>query len=315
MNKFDRVISTLVLLQTRSILKASTISERFDVSLRTVYRDISTLKNAGVPISGDPGIGYSIVDGYRLPPLMFNEEEAASLLTAEKFIGKLTDPETQLNYSNALMKIRAILRSAEKQSLSMLDDSIEISKNSSWDSNEYLQKVFKSVAAKNVINLEYQKADGTYSDRKIEPIGCYHQANKWYLIAFCQKQKDYRTFKMNRIISLAVLEEHFDTKHIGLQDYIKRQEEAWKNQQNIQLFEIAFKGPFVEFAEQRKFYFGFVEQTIIGEATHMKFLNTSVEIMARWLIQFGDQVTVIAPTELKNRMKALANQLFAHYSQ
>jgi len=314
MNKFDRVISTLVLLQTKRIVKANSIAERFDVSLRTVYRDIATLKNAGVPISGDPGVGYTIVDGYRLPPLMFNEGEAASLLTAEKFIGKLTDTETQQSYSNALMKIRAVLRSAEKQSLSVLDNSIEISRNSSWDNNEYLQDVFKSVAAKQVMQLEYQKADGTASNRKIEPIGCYHQVNKWYLIAFCQKQQDYRTFKMNRIVSLAALDERFETKHIGLQDYIKRQEEAWKKQQNIQLFEVAFTGPFVEFAEGRKFYFGFVEQTVIGEATHMKFLNSSVEIMARWIIQFGDQATVIAPLELKERMKVLANQLFTHYS-
>jgi predicted DNA-binding transcriptional regulator YafY len=95
MNKFDRVISTLILLQTKKIIKASNISERFGISLRTVYRDISTLKNAGIPIIGDPGIGYSIMDGYRLPPIMFNEGEALALLTAEKFIGKITDKTTQ----------------------------------------------------------------------------------------------------------------------------------------------------------------------------------------------------------------------------
>ena len=121
MNKFDRVISTLVLLQTKKIMKASTISERFDISLRTVYRDINTLKTAGIPIIGDPGIGYSIMDGYRLPPIMFTEAEVASLLTAEKFIGKITDKDTQVYYSSAMTKIKAILRSSEKQSLAVLD--------------------------------------------------------------------------------------------------------------------------------------------------------------------------------------------------
>jgi len=199
MNKFDRVISTLVLLQTRKVIKAMTISERFDISLRTVYRDIRTLKNAGIPIIGDPGIGYSIMDGYRMPPIMFNEGEAAALLTAEKFIAKLKDQDTQDYYSSAMMKIKAILRSSEKQSLAVLDDSIAISDDNKWENKTYLQDIFKGIAAQRILNIDYQKADGSSSQRKLEPIGCYHQFNNWYLVAFCQLQNDYRTFKINRI--------------------------------------------------------------------------------------------------------------------
>lgn len=122
MNRFDRVFSTLVLLQTRRVIKAMTIAERFGISLRTVYRDVRTLKNAGVPIIGDPGIGYSITDGYRLPPLMFNEGEAAALLTAEKFIGKVTDKKTQDYYSNAMIKIFESM--LEKVNTSVISDPI-----------------------------------------------------------------------------------------------------------------------------------------------------------------------------------------------
>ncbi len=313
MNKFDRVISTLVLLQTKKIIKAITISERFDISLRTVYRDISTLKNAGIPIIGDPGIGYSIMDGYRIPPIMFNEGEAAALLTAEKFIGKITDKDTLAYYSSAMMKIKAILRSSEKQSLAVLDDSIAFSDNNSWEKKAYLQKLFKSIAAKHILNIEYQKADGTNSKRKLEPIGCYHQYNNWYLIAFCQLKKDYRTFKTNRIVKLEVLDQQFETQHISLQTYIDRQDDAWKEEQQFYSIEIAFHKDFVQFAEQRKYYFGFVEQTVKGDAVHMKFLNVSIEFMARWLLQFGDKATVFAPVALKERMKVLATQIHEHY--
>lgn len=313
MNKFDRVISTLVLLQTRKVIKAKTISERFDISLRTVYRDINTLKNAGIPIIGDPGIGYSIIDGYRLPPVMFNEGEGTALLTAEKFIGKMTDQDTQAYYSSAMMKIKAILRSSEKQSLAILDESIAISENKNGENKTYLQDLFKSIASKNILDIEYQKIDGTSSNRKLEPIGCYHQFNNWYLIAFCQVQEDYRTFKINRIVTLQVLEQHFDTKHISLQNYIDRQDEAWKEQQQFHNIEIAFNKSFVKFAEGRKYYFGFVEQTVVNDAVHMKFLNSSIEIIARWLLQFGDQATVIAPIELKDRLKTLATQIYKHY--
>jgi len=315
MNKFDRIIATLILLQSKRRITATTISERFDISLRTVYRDINTLKNAGIPIIGDPGIGYSILEGYRLPPIMFNEEEMASLLTAEKFIGKVADQQTEAYYSSALLKIKAILRNSEKQSLEILDNSIVISTKKNWENKPFLQDIFKSITAKTVVQIEYQKADDSQSIRLIEPIGCYHNATNWYLVAYCQMKKDYRTFKLNRIVKLQSLDDNFDTKHINLQDYIDRQNDSWKEAQKLFGIEVAFSHEFLQFAENRKYYFGFVEQSDINGKVHMKFLNTSIEIMARWLIQFGDQVTVIAPIELKEKMKSLANQLFKHYSK
>lgn len=313
MNKFDRVISTIVLLQTRKIVKAKAISEKFGISLRTVYRDILTLKTAGIPIIGDPGIGYSIMDGYRLPPLMFNEGEAAALLTAEKFIGKVTDQNTQMHYSNALQKIKAILRSTEKQSLAVLDESIVFSEDNKWEHKAYLQDLFKSIASKNIVKVKYQKADGTNSERKIEPIGCYHQFNNWYLIAYCQLQNDYRTFKMNRIVSLQVLEDYFNRQHIGLQEYIDRQNKDWQEKQQFYNIEIAFNQSLLSFAESRKYYFGFVDQTMVQDVVHMKFLNSSLDVMARWLLQFGNQATVIAPAELSELIKRLSTQLYEHY--
>ncbi|MBX2871439.1 MAG: YafY family transcriptional regulator [Saprospiraceae bacterium] len=313
MNKFDRVFSILVLLQTRRILKAKTIAERFGISLRTVYRDIRTLKNAGVPISGDPGIGYSIMEGYRLPPLMFNEGEAAALLTAEKFIGRLTDKETQAYYSNAMVKIKAILRSSEKQALEVLDDSIAISNTQGDKGKTYLQDLLRSIASKQLLKMLYTKADGSSSERKLEPIGCYHHKNNWYLVAFCQLKKDYRTFKLNRIVNLQVLEQRFDKTHIRLQDYIDRQDQSWKKEHPFHAIEIAFTPAFLQFAESRKYYFGFVEQNTENGNVHMKFLNSSLEIMARWLLQFGDQATIIAPLELRDRIKVLATQLYQHY--
>lgn len=313
MNKFDRVFSTLVLLQTKRIIKAATISERFGISLRTVYRDISTLKNAGIPIIGDPGIGYSVMDGYRLPPIMFNENEAAALLTAEKFIGKITDEKTAADYSNAMIKIKAILRTAEKESLAVLEDAIAISGGNNWTHKNYLQELFKGIASKHVLDMEYQKADGTTSKRKLEPIGCYYQYNNWYLVAFCQLKTAYRTFKINRITSLRLLQQHFEVEHINLQDYIDGQSDSWKQQHQFQNIEIAFNKRLAHYAESRKYYFGFVEQTIEENTVHMKFQNSSVEIMARWIIQFGDQATVIAPIELKERLKALTMQLYEHY--
>ena len=313
MNKFDRVFSILILLQTTSILTAKDIAERFEISIRTVYRDINTLKTAGVPIIGDPGIGYSIMVGYRLPPMMFSEEEAAALLTAEKFIGKLTDEDTQNHYRNAMLKIKSILRSSEKQSLTKLDDAIAVSDNNNWGDQAYLQDLFSSIATKRVLEIEYRKADGTLSFRKLEAIGCYHQYNAWYLIAFCLERKDYRTFKVNRVKNLKVLDQTFAAEHITLKEYIDRQDDSWKEDKKFHAIEISFKLSLMEHAERRKYYFGFVEQTVKADEVHMKFQNTSLELLARWLLQFGDQAIALAPTELVDRMRSLTINLNKHY--
>lgn len=313
MNKFDRVFAILILLQTKNIIKAKTIAERYDISLRTVYRDMNTLKSAGIPIIGDPGIGYSIMEGYRIPPIMFSQGETAALLTAEKFIGKMADQETQSYYSSALLKIKSILRSSEKHSLDVLDRSIAISDDDNKEYNALLPDLFRGIASKQMMHMEYQKADGTSSSRHIEAIGCYHRANNWYLIAYCQLKKDYRTFKVDRIVAIKVLSDHFKTEHISLQDYIDQQDEQWKEEQKFKSIEIAFSRSYVKFAERRKYYFGFVDQIDDGETIRMKFLNSSIEIIARWLLQFGDQATVIAPVELKERIKLLASDLYKHY--
>ena len=93
MNRLDRISAILIQLQSRRVVKAADIADRFNISLRTVYRDIRSLEEAGIPLIGEAGVGYSLADGYRLPPVMFTREEATAFLTAEKFIEKLPNTD------------------------------------------------------------------------------------------------------------------------------------------------------------------------------------------------------------------------------
>src|SRR3978361_602462 len=131
MNRIDRISAILIQLQSRRVVKAGDIAERFNISLRTVYRDIKTLEEAGIPLIGEAGVGYSIMEGYRLPPVMFTREEATAFLTAEKFVEKLTDTSTAEHHKSAMYKIRSILKSAEKNLLEEIDHSIEVIKSQS----------------------------------------------------------------------------------------------------------------------------------------------------------------------------------------
>src|SRR5882724_11540526 len=128
MNRIDRVTAILIQLQSKKVVKAQDIAERFNISLRTVYRDIRTLEEAGIPIIGEAGVGYSIMDGYRLPPVMFTKEEATAFLTAEKLMEKLTDTTTVESYKSAMYKVRAVLSTTHKDFLEQIDQRIEVIK-------------------------------------------------------------------------------------------------------------------------------------------------------------------------------------------
>src|ERR1700752_1319157 len=152
MNRIDRVTAILIQLQSRRVVKAQDIAERFDISLRTVYRDVATLQEAGVPIVGEAGVGYSIMDGYRLPPVMFTKEEAMAFLTAEKLVEKLTDSSTKESYLSAMYKVKAVLRSAEKEYLENINGHIEVIGNpylpKDINTANPLQSILKSISEK-----------------------------------------------------------------------------------------------------------------------------------------------------------------------
>ncbi len=108
--RLSRLVTLLTLLQTKRTLTAGELAHRFSVGTRTIYRDIRTLEQAGIPVVTQEGKGYSLLEGYRLPPVMFTREEAIALLTAEKLASGLTDQLTAQLTGMAMDKLRAASR-------------------------------------------------------------------------------------------------------------------------------------------------------------------------------------------------------------
>lgn len=310
MNKFDRVISILVLLQTKKVITASEIAEKFDISLRTVYRDIRTLEKAGVPIVGEAGVGYSIMEGYRLPPVMFNQTEAVALLTAEKFIGNLTDAKTEGSFLSAMEKVKAVLRSDEKNSIEVLDSSIATTHPNRSTGNDFLQDVLKCVASKHVMCMHYAKLyDKQSTARDVEPVGCYYNYNNWYLIAYCRLKADYRTFRISRIEQLRSTNEKFVDEHPSLHDYLQSEAET----RDSELVVVRFTKETSAYAGD-KYTFGFVKEEVHDEYVDMTFLTSSIEYIGRWLISYGKSVQILESDRLRNRIKELVQELHSHYN-
>lgn len=108
--RLARLTAILTQLQSKNLVTARELANKHSVSIRTIYRDVRTLENSGIPIITEEGKGYSILEGYKIPPVMFTEEEANALITAEQIINNNTDKSFTELYSSATTKIKAVLR-------------------------------------------------------------------------------------------------------------------------------------------------------------------------------------------------------------
>ena len=228
MNRIDRLSAILIQLQSQRVVKAQDIADRFEISLRTVYRDVKALEEAGIPLIGEAGVGYSLVDGYRLPPVMFTREEATAFLTAEKLVERLADSAISTDYKSAMYKIKSVLKTGEKDYLQNIDSHIEVLKNrrqlqSKSDLN-LLPVILRSISEKKALSINYfTHYRQENSQRCVEPLGVIYMENYWHLIAFCRMRNAVRDFRMDRISDLSITNDSFLQQHPSLQEYLKRE--------------------------------------------------------------------------------------------
>ncbi|MGZ3881898.1 MAG: helix-turn-helix transcriptional regulator [Flavisolibacter sp.] len=223
MNRIDRLFGILVLLQSRKYVTAEAIGEKFGISVRTVYRDVKALCEQGIPVSFEQHRGYFIVQGYFLSPVAFSFEEASALLLMENLVYGFADRSVQKSYSSALNKIKAVLRTAQKEKLEALASNIKLQLPPSIKNDfDYLTILQEAISAKHIVELEYRNNNHEVSKRTVEPIGLVFYAFSWHLVAWCHMRCEYRDFKIVRILKLKTTGEPFTRQdHIALTDYMK----------------------------------------------------------------------------------------------
>lgn len=223
MNRIDRLFGILTLLQSRKFVTADKIADRFRMSIRTVYRDIKALCESGIPVSFEPAKGYFIVQGYFLPPVSFTTEEANALMFMEAVAYGFTDRSIQQHYSNALTKVKTVLRTSQKEKVEMLSNNIRMQMPSCFKYDfEYLTGLQDAISCRVIIEMEYKNQNGEASLRQVEAIGLIFYALSWHLIAWCQLRQEYRDFKVARIVSLKNTGLPFTkTDHMELNNYLK----------------------------------------------------------------------------------------------
>ncbi len=312
MNRVDRLHAILVHLQSKKKVTAQEIADRFGLSLRTVYRDIKALDEAGVPIIGEAGIGYSVMEGYRLPPILFTREEASSLLVGAKFVQRFTDRSDRRHFDGAMYKVKAVLRSADKEFVEELDNRIAIRVNPVPEENDaelQMAALRQSLVERRLIRMHYHSAyKEEMTDREVEPIGLLYYSMSWHLIGWCRLRQDYRDFRLDRIKQVTLLEHSFnDAAHPSLHEYMQK----LRTEKELTEIVVSFEKDTARMIQRERYYYGFVSEEEKEGRIHMRFLSSHPDYFCRWMLMF----TNCARFETPEPVAAIMEQLFQELKQ
>ena len=220
--RLSRLTAILTQLQAKKIVTATQLAERHKVSVRTIYRDIRTLENSGIPIITEEGKGYSIMEGYHLPPVLFTEDEANSLITMEQLALNSKDQSLTENVHSAIEKIKAILRFSQKGNVDLLSDRVYFGGNHKREkSSNNLMKIQSAIIKFQVLKVEYVSAKNKRTTRDIEPFAIYSTNGNFLLIAFCRLREDFRVFRIDYIEKLITEDYTFTPHDMTMQKYFE----------------------------------------------------------------------------------------------
>ena len=211
MRRADRLFQLLQLIRGRRLSTAAFLSERLEVSVRSVYRDIADLQKQGVPIEGEAGVGYRFGAGFDLPPLMFSMEESKALVAAVRMAQPWLDASLALAAEGALGKILTVLPSAVRvaaESLSLHTAPADFYGLPEHD-RDVLRTLREAIGVSRKVHFSYLDKHSSRSQRIARPLGCFFWGRIWTLVAWCETREDFRSFRLDRIKALEVLDESF----------------------------------------------------------------------------------------------------------
>ena len=285
-------------LQGRRVSRAEDMSAHFEISLRTVYRDIAALSEAGVPIVAEAGVGYSLMHGYHLPPVMFTPEEAGALATAGVLTRQMTDDSIDGSMQSALLKIRAVLPLKQQQHLERIEASTRLSESASKTYRASILDLQSALVERQVVHLAYRTGGRReITHRDVEPIGLVHYLSYWHLVAWCRLRDDIRDFRIDRIADLSIGHESFIPREgITLQSVIEKDHSTATIQAVVH-----FEHQVADRARRERALGIIADQTDENGVTLT--INTgSLDWLVGWLLSFQTSASVIEPPELRHKL-------------
>lgn len=305
--KLERLISMIYMLLNNEILSASALAEKYNVSQRTIYRDIDAICAAGIPVVSYQGVngGFGIIDTYKMDKSLLGSYDVGSLVTILHSMSTVFDDDKAQETIN---KLQTLQNDAGLPSLSM-----DIGSQHAY--NEYLRIIRNAIKERKVVRFEYMNAKSERASRDVEPASLLMKYDSWYLFGYCRTRSDYREFKLSRIAELTALGEHYTRKHEA-PVYSERPRQDNRPEAVHEDAVLHFK---VETLARALDFFYNAAKTYQEDGSLIIELRVTMGGSERWLIpillSFGDGVEVLEPPMLRERMKEKIKKMVRIYPE
>lgn len=307
--KIDRLLAIVLLLLHRRKVTAVELSERFGVSVRTIYRDIETIDAAGIPIVSHQGVGggFSVVDTYRLEKQLLSPDEILSMVTVLKGVGAALGDEKVVHSSH---KIESLV---PKESATKLRDEVYIAL-SPWgyrgELDTLLETLRKATSKRRRIRFSYFNAEGGANERTVEPMTLVYKGSSWYLFAYCLLREDLRLFRLSRMRSVVVTADVFERRPDNYDTYSRR----WEMAENVPrvTFKLRFSPKFRFLVED-----SFGKTQISYESDGAMIVTAEMPVgdwLLGWFLSFGEHLEIIEPQSYRDAMAATLRSVLDVYA-
>ena len=302
--KLERLLTMIMILINRKKVTAQELAEVFNVSVRTIYRDIETLSCAGVPVISQQGVhgGISLIDGYRVDKQVLTKDELASLTIAIK--SALTTYEDS-HAEAVLEKLTSIADDQVKQSMDHLFVDL-----SPWGPNilfkEHITFLKSAIENRLCVSFTYSTTHGELTRRVVEPHTLVQKGKTWYLYGYCTLRMDFRLFKLARIKNLMQEDLHFERKEINLSELPWGKE--WYQPENVVDLVISFDMAVTTLVEE-----SFGVEYVDHELAKINISIPEDEWLYGFLLSFGNRIKVIEPPHIRDILQKRAQEIFQLY--
>lgn len=315
MNRTDRLLSIVLELQAKGWQRAEDLAATFEISRRTIYRDMMALMESGVPVISSPGQGFSLMEGYFLPPLSFSTDEAILLLLGCETMMQSFDAQYQGAARSASSKIVTVLTEERRQQVEQLRQSMRfIAMNPFGEGiqQDKLRQLRRAILDNRRILMDYQtrsgeKVEGTPTRREADPYALIHVDMVWYLAAYCHLRTDVRYFRLDRIDHLQVLNTRFQRPA----DLRRRQRPHDELNVRVRVLFDAAVSRWV--LESPSFYMAHSEPHPDGLL--VTFQVRQIDDVLPEVLRWGAAARVLEPEALQQRVLAAAAGILANYEK
>ncbi|CAM3680082.1 YafY family protein [Cohnella lubricantis] len=311
--KIERLLGITMMLLGQRRVNAQTLADKFEVSLRTIYRDLETINTAGIPIVSYTGTdgGYEIMEQFRIDRQIVTFEDLQAILVALRGVQASLDDQEM---DGLLSKIKALVSRSEQLQMEEAGETLLFDTNlwhgGGLKDRSILASLRRAAKNRNVVSFLYTNTEGLGEQREAEPIGLAWKGYAWYLYAYCRLRSDYRTFRLSRMTGLRVHLEHFAARGVRMEELDAR----WGNQEIDPQVELILQfRPRVRVRVEEAFDAEKVETQEDGTLL-VRVSYPDNHWMYENLLSYGPDVLVREPAFVAEKIRNLGEQICRNYA-